>query len=141
MLAATANLPRAETFRAWLSAGSDSPAGWVGELDPNKGYRLPSGTKVADDWVQLTSGTLKVQIDQKEDKTHLTGQETTVVWTGTTADGEASASTCDGWTSPDSQTGGLVGSTSKLDVKWSAAATIACKNEGRIYCVEIWKAK
>ncbi|MCB9701894.1 MAG: DUF4215 domain-containing protein [Myxococcales bacterium] len=96
VLAAAAKLPRAESFRAWLSAGTDAPATWIGELDPSKPYRLPSGLKVADNWAQLTSGTLKAAPDQDESGAAVASA---AAWTGTnagnTADDDSCPSTCE----------------------------------------------
>lgn len=138
VLAANAQLPRSETFRAWLSAGGESPAGWVSDQDLTKAYRLPSGLKVADDWTQLTSGLLGAKIDQTE--TGKTLGMSGFVWTGTKPNGTAGPISCDGWQNGTFVASGGIGLTGETSGAWTDFGELKCHQIARIYCVEVWKA-
>ena len=136
-LAAAGGLGKADKFRAWLSAGGESPSMWEG-VDPLNRYQLPSGTVVAKDWAQLLSGKIEISINQTEGKIMLGDNDLSNVWTGTLSDGSAAGSTCDGWTDTTPGFFGLRGKTLFDDGAWTEFADQKCQGFGRIYCVEVW---
>ena len=135
-LAGAADLPHADTFRAWLSGGDKSPLNWP--VDTKKRYQLPTGTIVAADWSQLLSGMLVTAINQTEKKETLTREDTTSVWTGTLADGSQAPWTCNGWTNATSGLTGRKGLTQYNDARWTDFADQKCNVQARLYCVEVW---
>jgi hypothetical protein len=71
------------TFKAWLSSESESASSRL--VHGTGAYVLADGTTiVADNWTDLTDGTLTIGIDQDEMGADASGQD---VWTGTAADG------------------------------------------------------
>ncbi len=83
------------TYLAWLSDGFDSPD--IRFTKSSHPYILPDGTKIAEDFTDLTDGSIQhpINIDPTG---KLVGYEH--FWTGTNPDGTASdyTLTCDGWT-------------------------------------------
>jgi cysteine-rich repeat protein len=129
-LAAKADLPRFETYRAWLSSSSLSAADRLRHSPGN--YRLVNGLLVARGWEQLTSGALLHPISVDE----LSQIRDTLVWTGTLPSGQAalSSSLCDDWTSNSADAG--VGYSSVTDGWWSFFEDTDCGDELPIYCLE-----
>jgi hypothetical protein len=120
------------TFRAWLSDDTLSPA-----TDPGFTKILPyhrtDGVRIADDWTDLTDGSLAASISVDE----LGQNVSTVVWTGTFASGLVLGTPfqrCLDWTT--TATPGFVGSTSSVDGNWTNAASVICTTEARLYCFE-----
>lgn len=142
MLASQAGLPKAP-YRAWLSDANAAPVTTMNK-SPFKYVRV-DGVKVAEDWADLTDGTLLAPIDVSEkngpppmiaDPAPCPGYN---VHTNTTAMGTAaSGNHCDNWTSTaaTSSWGGSFGST---DPGWSAVCTgeiKSCQFKAPIYCVQ-----
>lgn len=81
------------TFKAWISGRVDTgdgplPHGVVDRFTQStEAYRLVNGTKVADDWADLTDGSLDHAIDVDENGNPV-GEETRV-WTNTRTNGTA----------------------------------------------------
>jgi len=131
-LAMEAGLANAGSFMAWVSTGEASPSTRMTHHE--EPYLLLDGkTTVATSWGQLTDGALDntIAIDEKgmPALSHL-------VWTGTSALGEASAPTCVGWTSGKKGDGGLQGSAWAVDKMWSEMEGAPCHTTGRLVCVE-----
>ena len=131
MLAAIADLPRFDTYRAWLSSSTKS----AGErlLHSRGRYVLVNGLVVAQDWDALVSGTIEHPINVDENSQ----TQATRAWTSTLASGEAApgANFCDDWTGvlePDGGTG-LPGAT---DATWSFFENVPCDFELHLYCLE-----
>lgn len=80
----------AGTFKAWISGRVDTGAGPLAHgvrdrfTHSGDSYRLVGGAQVADDWADLTDGSLDHAIDQDEHGAPV-GQEARV-WTNTTTD-------------------------------------------------------
>jgi cysteine-rich repeat protein len=129
-LAAKADLPRFETYRAWLSSSSLSAADRLRHSPGN--YRLVNGLLVARGWDQLTSGALLHPISVDE----LSQIRDTLVWTGTLPSGQAALSStlCDDWTTNSADAG--VGYSSVTDGWWSFFEDTWCGDELPIYCLE-----
>jgi hypothetical protein len=131
MLAAIAELPRFDTYRAWLSSSTIS----AGErlLHSRGRYVLVNSLVVAQDWDALVSGTLEHPINVDENSQTQVGR----AWTSTLVSGEAApgANFCDDWTGvidPDGGTG-LPGVT---DATWSFFENGPCGLEAHLYCIE-----
>jgi hypothetical protein len=118
------------SFRAWLgSAAMSASARHVHGTMP---YRSPSGAVIANDWTDLTDGTLQRQISTTE----LGGTTSGSVWTATTTAGDQIASSCDDWTTTGG-TGGAFGDAGKADASWTQSGGVkGCATSLPLYCFE-----
>ncbi len=122
------------TYLAWLSDGTDSPdTRFTKSSHP---YMLPDGTKIAEDFTDLTDGSLlhTINIDS-------TGQPLgwQLFWTGTNPDGTTvqHSYTCNGWTgAPVPNSRGMVGNTVKKSTLWSANSPDRCGRSVRLACFQ-----
>ena len=125
-------------YVAWLS----SAGGTVGDAPEAKMrirnyvgiYQLVNGTKVADNWVDLTDGTLDNPINIDQNGSLVSG--TNNVWTGSTSDGSRFGTDCNNWTSSSKGDFGKVGSTNLSGVGWSEGNLEDCRNSQHVYCFE-----
>ena len=127
-LADAAGLPG--LFAAWLSTPDESPNSRFVH-----GYRpivRVDGFKIADNYADLTDGTLDSPINMTEKRTIVA--DLTLVWTGTNQFGNLDSTTCDGWTTTSGT--GNAGFTSKSDARWTNASRPACDGSNRIYCMQ-----
>jgi len=111
------------TYLAWLSDGTDSPdTRFTKSSHP---YILPDGTKIAEDFTDLTDGSILHKINSDPTGKPLGLQ---LFWTGTKSNGTTSQYfvTCAGWTSLPAAVRGVVGSTLKTSTLWSARGTRRC---------------
>jgi hypothetical protein len=141
-LAAAQNLPG--TYRAWLSDSGSTPATDATFTKSTFPYELVNGTKIADDYTDLTTWDASfVSLDNviNVDETGATVAATVRVWTGTKADGTAEASNhCSNWTS--NATGGGAGDTGRIGrvdstlVWWTTGGTGWCDSSNRLYCFQ-----
>jgi hypothetical protein len=123
------------TYLAWLSDGTHSPdTRFTKSSHP---YILPDGTKIAEDFTDLTSGSILHAIDIDPTGEPVGLQE---FWTGTNPDGTTASSSvsCDGWTAnPAANFRGMAGrtnlSSSLWTTKWGAAR---CSFLGRLVCFQ-----
>ena len=84
------------TFKAWLS---DSTAGPATRFTHSPfPYVLVNGTQVADNWADLTDGSLDSPINVTEQGDTVPTGYPARVWTGTGTNGTASSSNCGNWT-------------------------------------------
>jgi hypothetical protein len=131
--ASAASLPG--TFRAWLSDISASPATTFTRHGP---FARTDGTVIADNWTDLTDGTIQAPIDRDELAMAITPAAD--YWTGTLADGTVptfGALTCSGWTVDTSPQLGVVGNTGASDYLWTTGNSLACDTAGvRLLCFE-----
>jgi hypothetical protein len=99
------------------------------------------GAKVADNWNDLTDGTLDSPISKTEaggDPPSVTEScgTTLSVWTGTYATGGSANSCCDDW-SATTGTNGLFGRADATDSEWSfICTTTGCGVARPVYCIE-----
>ena len=123
----------AGTYRAWLSDETESPnTRFTKSFDP---FVLLDGTRVADDYLDLTHGYLQHPINIDSNGKRL-GR--VLFWTGTKADGTSvSASVmCDGWTA-NGNAGGVAGSTIETDGLWSQfRGGLPCSRKARLVCFQ-----
>ncbi len=152
------------TFKAWISGRVDTgagplPHGVVDRFTQNPGpYVLLDGTQVADNWADLTDGSLDHAIDRTELNMPVSGEVR--VWTNTRTSGVAwdNSRNCalgpgsDGvpginsWTcgSPDFSPGncanqsGKFGQATATNGSWTGteSSNVACTNLFRLYCFE-----
>ena len=123
------------TFRAWLGSADETVATKL--TRSNDGYVLVDGTVVADDWEDLTDGTLDHGIDLSARGALQSGN----VWTGTTADGLRAlddGDDCERWIEPfgafDIQA--RVGHIGATDATWTDAELLGCSPAKRLYCFQ-----
>ncbi len=122
------------TYLAWLSDGTDSPdTRFTRSAHP---YLLPDGTKIAEDFADLTDGSILHPINVDSTGKPLGLQQ---FWTGTNPDGTTVQPfvTCNGWmgnSAPGSH--GMVGSTAKTSTLWSARAPGRCSSTHRLACFQ-----
>ena len=144
MLASNAGLPG--TYKAWLSSTQESPS--TRFTHSQVPYVLPNGTKVADNWADLTDGTLDWRIDRTEagDPVPPTPDvgcnniyTDQAVHTGTSSNGTLYDAnyTCENW-SNGFQAYGLWGRSDTINGYWSAwcAKSTACQRDLPIYCFQ-----
>ncbi len=113
-----ASIVPAGTYLAWLSDGTDSPdTRFTKTAHP---YLLPDGTKIAEDFFDLTDGSIlhALDIDPTGKSLGLTSY-----WTGTNPDGTTTQYflTCDGWMAdPVANFIGMAGSIRRGSALWSS---------------------
>lgn len=118
-------------FVAWVSTASSSVAARFPK--GTKAYVRPDGARVADNWTDLTNGSLVNGIALNEDGAPPNGSNR--VWTGTNSNGTASNNTCGGW--KDLQLQGQRGNLGGAGAGWSDIDNVGCANPGHLYCFEL----
>jgi hypothetical protein len=127
-------------FKAWLSTAANPAAA----RHENGGipYRRFDGVVVANDWGELIGtdvSTKKLQnpidVDENGGKHAMD-----LVWTGTTANGQASDNTCADWTST-AAPAGQIGRTDQTFEGWTdgdvpLGISSPCTTTNRLYCIE-----
>ena len=128
-----AGLENGDGFRPWLS----DDASWPDMVFVHgKGrYTTVDGVVVADDWWDLTDGSLDAAITVDENGV-LLGLE--AVFTNTTATGVPVSvdDHCEGWTSVSAPNVTRFGWSTETDTAWTDGATAPCGSEARLYCFE-----
>jgi hypothetical protein len=122
------------TYLAWLSDGTNSPnSRFTKSSHP---YVLPDGTRIAENYTDLTDGSIQHLIDI--DSTGKTvGQNR--FWTGTNEDGTTAQPfrTCTGWMNPITNARGMVGSTGHTLTSWSSQSQNRCNTiSNRLACFQ-----
>ena len=105
------------TYLAWLSDGFDSPD--IRFTKSSHPYMLPDGTKIAEDFTDLTDGSILHKINSDPTGKRLGFQD---FWTGTLPDGTTAQQfqTCSGWKAdPLSYDQGIHGRTNQTGSLWS----------------------
>jgi hypothetical protein len=124
------------TYKAWLSDSTQSPASRF--VQSPGSYRRVDGVTVADNWADLTDGTLDAPI---------TVTETGAVfddlglrsWTHTLANGTAGGvlnQNCLDWTSNDNGQNGDEGQVAATSDNWTDFASGTCNNDFHLYCFQ-----
>ena len=123
------------TYLAWLSDGTDSPdTRFTKSAHP---YILPNGTKIAEDFTDLTDGSILHGID-----IDTTGEPVGLkeFWTGTNADGTTASQsvTCTGWNAdPLPYDRGMHGQTNLTTSSWSTMhSNHVCRKSSRLLCFQ-----
>ena len=124
------------TYKAWLSAsGVASAADRL--THATAPYKLVDGTAIANDWDDLTDGSLEAPINGDE-RSATVGDN---VWTGTEASGahDPADLDCEEWLSDTGRPfAGIIGSWVAVDAEWSRLAGTAfqCFVMNRLYCFQ-----
>lgn len=122
---------RTRKYKAWLSStGFEASKRLTHGTRP---YVLPDGTLLANDWAQLTAGSLFHAIDRDEGNAPVAEG---FVWTGTDIFGNATSSTCAGWSLNGVDNVGTVGRSDAIDSTWTNSGTKGCGTGYRLFCVE-----
>lgn len=136
-LANAAGLPG--MYLAWLSDSNTSVASRFTKATVP--YTLPGGQIVANNWADLTDGTLRLPINQTETGAVVTGtnQGAFRAWTFTTNSGGAGGADpngiCVNWTSGDGAPTGSFGEINSTTF-WSIGGFQQCSVESRLYCFQ-----
>jgi hypothetical protein len=115
---------------------SDSSASAASRLTSNATWHRPDGVIVATSKADLLDGLLRAPINVTEDGEYLAAAASQYVWTGTTASGVATASTCVNWTSAANSDSGGFGDHDRADALWVEGTTVGCDTVQRLYCFE-----
>lgn len=127
-------------WRAWLSDSKTSVASRLNHS--NVQYQLLNGTVVANNWTDLTDGSINHAIDLSEYKSTVDAGN---VWTNTTRAGEINKDVsiqpahCQNWTDSKQETRGSIGSTwsGSTDYHWTESGFDYCINQSkRLFCFE-----
>jgi cysteine-rich repeat protein len=139
-LADAASLPG--TYKAWLSDVSESPS--TRFTQASTPYILRDGTRVADDWADLTDGTLQHAIDLTEQlgapptfTSPCAGAGVPIVWTNTSFSGasQGPSSNCSSWTTTTGDT--INGRSDRTDGTWATSCTnLPCSANANLYCFQ-----
>ena len=126
------------TYRAWISGTTTNPSSrLIHSVSP---YQLVNGTIIANNWTDLTDGTLNSPINLSETGVNLSNANVTTVWTATNADSTYFGGNCNATgTQPDwsSSIGrSLAGVLTATDSSWTAAFVSPCSQTNRLYCVQ-----
>ena len=120
------------TYKAWLSDDDTSAADRLAQ-DAFPLLRTSDGETIADDWTDLTNGSLDVAIDADAYGHTLVSDED--VWTGTKPDGDKTqGGTCSSWTTTSGN--GYTGISGDWTYAWTwtDASSISCYGSCRLYC-------
>jgi len=134
------------TFKAWISTSPFGPSGLQQNgpflsfkrspyLD-SLSYHLVDGGKIANDWADLTSGSLRRPINMDEKGSLIVNFQT--VWTNTNVGGKSySSDDCNGWTSSNGISRYGYGVTDQSNAAWTQNfATTSCQLPSRLYCFQ-----
>jgi cysteine-rich repeat protein len=138
MLAQAALLPG--TYMAWLSTGAESPS--TRFTQSTVPYLVPDGNKVADDWADLTDGSLDFAVGRTETGVNsvataiMCGGSNRLARTGTTEFGTPGPSTCADYSSSLVDDLGLIGRSASNESFWSNCGEVGCDVLLPIYCFQ-----
>lgn len=122
------------TWRAFII---DSSNDLSRHTQDDRALVLVDGTLVADDWDDLTDGSIQAPIDLDEDGQERTGN----AWTGFYDVGGADDNWCDDWTSNadgclETEVCGGAGESNMTDSHWDGFYIFNCSDQFRLYCIE-----
>ncbi len=122
-------------YMAWLSDGINSPdTRFTKASDP---YVLPDGTVVAENYTDLTDGSIMREINMDSTGAPVGWQ---MFWSSTNSDGTSSQDflTCVGWTWTDTSTysHAMLGHTGKKSNLWSHYVREKCRPSYRLVCFQ-----
>jgi len=125
------------TYKAWLSTVSICVSDRLSHS--TSPYILVNGDIVADDWSDLTDGTLQSPINVKECGTVVDEhEESDSAWTNTLTCADCMTSDCDAWNSSDASFRGFVGFCMDTHSMWTEAPAyeMECNRTKRLYCIQ-----
>ncbi len=127
------------SYLAWLSDGVDAPASRSNQLGGPFAL-VDLITIVANDWADLTDGTLAHAIDQDQNGTLVSAD---FPWTNVDSDGTAVSTDpinghCGAWTSNSGAPtpAGGIGRTTVTDSTWTNLTTTACDTSRPLFCFQ-----
>lgn len=127
------------TYAAWISDANSSPA--TRFTHSTVPYVLLNDLVVANDWADLTNGSIKTRINVSEFENIIEGGcSVTGVWTATTpSGGYAGGPDCEGWTTNEDQiSAGVLGSAGESNSKWTegGCSERSCGEAAHVYCFQ-----
>lgn len=122
-------------YKAWLSTEDVSAASRLSHATVP--YRLPNGDKIADDWADLTDGTISrtfcdaTEFSMRSVQTPCISLTGSMAWTATAPDGSFTGSgSCLGWTSDSASAGSArAGSFFATGPGWTSDSNASCDVE------------
>ena len=123
------------TYKAWIADSNPASAPATRFTHAAVPYVRVDGTKIADDWTDLTDGTLDSVMTSETGYENLpiNGVWSNVLPDGTQASGTATDH-CDDWGTGGST--GRIGHRDRTDSTWTEFATITCFASDLLYCFE-----
>ena len=121
------------TFKAWLSSRTTSVSERFDRDFDDAAFVRTDGVLVANNWADLTDGTLLAAINRDEFRDTQGGS----VWTNTGTEGNARGnnSDCNQWRTTSDRS--RIGSVSATDSLWTAFSQIStCAIQYRLYCFQ-----
>ena len=123
------------TYKIWLAGNDPASAPATRFIRSSVPYKRVDGVTVADNWADLTDGTLDANLNIMAD-----GLPTTVgnsVWSNVQTDGTqiGTTNTCVDWTTTVSGNGAF-GLKAAVNSTWTNSSTISCGASSRVYCFE-----
>lgn len=125
-------------FKAWLSDDTTSPKNSAEFVKSTVPYMTTVGTKIANDFTDITDGMLDAHVYYDEN-----GQQVTTnaqAWTNTDSGGLVYTTTtsfiCNNWTDAGASVNGLVGDITTLISNWTEYIFATCDSAARLYCIE-----
>jgi hypothetical protein len=103
---------------------------------------MVNGTKVADNWADLTDGNIDNSISRTEtgvasvNAIATCGATDRTVRTGTDTAGVAVTDTCNNFTSGANDQMGTIGRTTASNASWSDCAPVTCDQAAALYCFQ-----
>ncbi len=119
------------TYKAWLSTSTVSAASRL--THATVPYYMPDGVKVADDWNDLTDGTLDRGITVNELGVSMPNNRP---YTGTNANGSIGGGMCNNWSTSSNGVTALMGQSFSTVSGWSATIYLACDTLARLVCFQ-----
>lgn len=128
-------------FKAWIDDDGTAPDITTRFRQASTTYVAISSNTIANDWSDLTSGTLRNHIDRTELNVTAPSNVSTDIWTGALSDGTNNIVTsntahCSNWTSNSSGQTGSFGDFTTTSSAWSYASTGTCDTPRRLYCFQ-----
>ena len=138
-LASAAGLPG--TYMAWLSDANNSPSTRfiTKSADP---YVRPDGVTVANNWADLTDGSLQAPITLNQNGIQTIKSAWTATATSGDADPNVGTSTCSTWTAtannqgPGKEGWAQTGQSSSSSSSWTALGNYWCNSPLALYCFQ-----
>lgn len=129
-LAQVAQLPLADTFKAWLSISfSDASS----HFDHDGAWMRLDRVRVATSLADLTDGFIRSAINFSESGLYVLQEH---AWTGTHFDGTGSSTFCANWTDGSAGSTGSIGTAIASDLPWTDDGPSQCSLLRRLYCFQ-----
>lgn len=120
------------TFRAWIGTSSYNPSNW-NSTPRDVVYKLVDGTKVADNWADLTDASLDHSINIDANGNAAMSLD---VYTGLREGGTPESDTCNEWTADTAAVQANGGRTDQTNSQWTRYNMLTCDSLSRLYCFQ-----